>query len=182
MAKRGRVSLMALFVIHFYFWLFWVFIVVQQLSLVVVHGLLSLGLFALQHPVSTEQTLVGGLQPEAHSPAPGRAATWSDFGKGVLFPQLLSMLPSPAQAGGEWACVRVPPSPGCPTPTSRSRGPAPRLLAPSHQQWVHQESTSLTKCGREKPPRGRACAGAHGHLGLLNGVGFHSTPGPQFIK
>ena len=44
----------------------------------------------------------GGLQPEAHSPAPGRAAMWSDFGKDVLFPQLLSMLPSPAQAGGEW--------------------------------------------------------------------------------
>lgn len=96
----------------------------------------------------------GGLQPEAHSPAPGRAAMWSDFGKDVLFPQLLSMLPSPAQAGGEWGWVRVPPSPGCPTPTSRSWGPAPRLLAPSHQQWVHQEGTSLTTCGRAKTPGG----------------------------
>lgn len=102
-----------------------------------------------------------GLQPEAP------AQLQAEQQRGLLILAKAFLLPQP---------LSMPPNPGCPTPPSKSRGPTLRLLAPSRQQWAHQGATSLTKRERAKPPRGRACAGAHGHLGLLNGVAFHFTP------
>lgn len=106
---------------------------------------------------------MGGLQPEAP------AQLQAEQQRGLLILAKAFLLPQP---------LSMPPSPGCPTPPSRSRGPTLRLLAPTRQQWAHQEGTSLTKHKWAKPPRGRECAGAHGHLGLLNGVAFHFTPAP----